>query len=158
MAHLDSVRRWAAANDLDPLFVYAVMREESWMDASAVSGAGARGLLQIMPSTGYDLAVRAGLRGFSAADLFVPEVNVRLGARYLRELLDDLDGEVEPASLRPVDAQRQRERPPGEGVLLRRSELERLDGDARSRDGRRLHGSREQERGQHHGSTGPFRR
>ncbi len=93
VAHLDSVRRWAAANDLDPLFVYAVMREESWMDASAVSGAGARGLLQIMPSTGYDLAVRAGLHGFSAADLFVPEVNVRLGARYLRELLDDLDGE-----------------------------------------------------------------
>ncbi len=93
VTHLDSVRRWAAENDLDPLFVYAVMREESWMDASAVSGAGARGLLQIMPSTGYDLAVRSGLRGFSAADLFVPEVNVRLGTRYLRELLDDLDGE-----------------------------------------------------------------
>lgn len=93
VAHLDSVRRWAAESGVDPLFVYAVMREESWMDPDAVSGAGARGLLQIMPSTGYDLAVRDGLQGFSAQDLFVPEVNVRLGTRYLRELLDDLDGE-----------------------------------------------------------------
>jgi soluble lytic murein transglycosylase len=56
-----------------------------------MSGAGAHGLLQIMPATGYDLAGRAGMHGFSATDLFDPTTNVRLGARYLRELLDAYD-------------------------------------------------------------------
>jgi soluble lytic murein transglycosylase len=93
IVHLDSVRRWATEHDLDPLFLCAVAREESWFDPSAVSRAGARGLMQIMPATGFDLAGRADVRGFAAGDLFDPEVNVRLGARYLRELLDELDRE-----------------------------------------------------------------
>ncbi|MFN8179482.1 MAG: transglycosylase SLT domain-containing protein [bacterium] len=93
VAHLDAVLRGAEANNLDPFFVLAVMREESWFDPEAVSGAGARGLLQIMPATGYDLAGRAGLHGFAVRDLFDPATNVRLGARYLRELLDAFDGE-----------------------------------------------------------------
>ncbi len=93
VAHLEDVQRWAAENNLDPMFVLAVMREESWLDPSAVSSAGARGLLQIMPATGFDLAPRAGVRGFSADDLFRPDINVRLGARYLRELLDTFGGQ-----------------------------------------------------------------
>lgn len=91
--HLDSVLRWSAEYDLDPLFLYAVMREESWFDAEAVSWAGAYGLLQIMPSTGRDLARRVGVRNFDRNDLFDPDVNIRLGAFYLRSLLDELDSE-----------------------------------------------------------------
>jgi soluble lytic murein transglycosylase len=93
VAHLDAVFEGAAENRLDPLFVLAVMREESWFDPNAVSGAGARGLLQIMPATGYDLAGRVGLHGFAADDLFVPNTSIRLGTRYLRELLDASDQE-----------------------------------------------------------------
>lgn len=91
VAHLDAVLAGAEENRLDPLFVFAVMREESWFDSGAVSGAGARGLLQIMPATGYDLAGRADLHGFGVRDLFDPGTNVRLGTRYLRELLDGFD-------------------------------------------------------------------
>jgi soluble lytic murein transglycosylase len=93
VVHLDAVLRWSAEHGLDPWFAYAVMREESWFDASAVSGAGALGLLQIMPATGRDLARRAGIDGFEREDLFRPETNIRLGTRYLSELLRDLDGE-----------------------------------------------------------------
>ena len=91
--HLDSVLEWSAVYGLDPLFVYAVMREESWFDARAVSWAGAYGLLQIMPSTGRDLARRVGMPRFRRSDLLVPEVNIRLGAYYLHVLLKELDRE-----------------------------------------------------------------
>jgi soluble lytic murein transglycosylase len=93
LEHVDSVLQWAQEYDLDPLFVYAVMREESWFDPEAVSWAGARGLLQIMPSTGRDLARRVGLNEFDRADLFKPDVNIRLGTFYLRSLLNELDRE-----------------------------------------------------------------
>jgi soluble lytic murein transglycosylase len=91
--HLDAVLRWSAEYDMDPLLVYAVMREESWFDADAVSWAGAQGLLQIMPSTGRDLARRVGLPQFDHADLFRPEINIRLGTFYLHELSTELDRE-----------------------------------------------------------------
>ena len=91
--HLDSVLRWSHEYGLDPLFVFAVMREESWFDARALSWVGARGLLQIMPSTGHDLARQVGIRNFDRADLFDPDVNIRLGSFYLRSLLDELDKE-----------------------------------------------------------------
>ena len=93
--HLDQVLQWSGEYGLDPWFVFAVMREESWFDPEAVSWAGAHGLLQIMPSTGRDLARRVGLSSFDRADLLRPEINIRLGTFYLSELLDDLD--MEPA-------------------------------------------------------------
>jgi soluble lytic murein transglycosylase len=91
--HLDSVLRWSSEYDLDPLFVFAVMREESWFDPGAISWVGARGLLQIMPATGRDLARRVGMRNFDRADLFDPDVNIQLGSFYLRSLLNELDKE-----------------------------------------------------------------
>ena len=95
MEHLDIVLKWSAEYDLDPLFVYAVMREESWFDVEAVSWVGALGLLQIMPSTGRDLARQVGLTGFDRTDLHDPEVNIHLGTYYLRALLNQFD--LEPA-------------------------------------------------------------
>jgi soluble lytic murein transglycosylase-like protein len=65
----------------------AVAWEESRMDPQALSGAGARGLLQIMPGTAKALA--------AAGD--DPRTNIRAGARYLRQLLDRFHGNVELA-------------------------------------------------------------
>jgi soluble lytic murein transglycosylase len=73
---------------LDPAFVAAVALEESAFDPRAVSSAGARGLLQLMPATGAELARALGIRDFSAERLFDPAVNLRLGTAYLRRLLD----------------------------------------------------------------------
>ncbi len=93
LAYLDDVIRWCDEYAVDPWFVFAVMREESWFDAEAVSPAGARGLLQIMPTTGADLARQVGITGFNKSDLFEPPVNIRLGVFYLARLLKEMEGE-----------------------------------------------------------------
>lgn len=81
------VQRWSAATRgaADPTLVWAIMREESGYRPAVMSTAGARGLLQIMPETGERLAEDAGV-AFEVEDLFVPDVNIRLGALYLGQL------------------------------------------------------------------------
>jgi hypothetical protein len=71
---------------LDAAFVHSVMRQESGYDRFARSGAGAVGLLQLMPATGKAMAVKVGLKGFRADRLTDPAVNLRLGIAYLRDL------------------------------------------------------------------------
>jgi soluble lytic murein transglycosylase len=67
-------------------WLYAVVRTESLYDPRAVSSAGALGLLQLMLPTARSVAQRAGLPAPARDDLFRPEVNIALGARYLREM------------------------------------------------------------------------
>ena len=69
-------------------WLYTVLRTESLYDPRAVSRAGALGLLQLMLPTARQVAQRAGLPRPQRDDLFKPEVNIGLGARYLRELLE----------------------------------------------------------------------
>jgi len=73
--------------DVDPWLLAGLVRQESSFDADARSWVGARGLSQIMPSTGAWLAPGAGVRSFSPELLSVPEINLRMGARFLRDQL-----------------------------------------------------------------------
>ncbi len=75
-------------NEIDPTLVMAVMHVESRFNAFAVSPVGARGLMQIMPYTGEDLALRLGIPWHGPRVLFDPVTNVRMGVAYLRELSD----------------------------------------------------------------------
>lgn len=87
---------WRATSEgtlIEPGLVYALMREESGYSPAAMSIAGARGLLQIMPETGERLARDVALANFTADDLFTPDVNMRLGSHYLRELLERFSGQ-----------------------------------------------------------------
>lgn len=84
----------AAKHDLDPFLMAALMRQESAFDAEIVSGAGAIGLMQVMPATGRELALREGPHPFSAAALLVADVNLHLGARYLARMLARYDGQL----------------------------------------------------------------
>jgi soluble lytic murein transglycosylase len=77
---------------VEPGLVYAVMREESGYRPEVVSISGARGLLQIMPETGEQLAVRESLAEFSPDDLFIPSINIRLGSAYLEQLMTRFGG------------------------------------------------------------------
>lgn len=74
--------------DLDPGLILAVIHVESRFDAFAFSSAGAMGLMQILPSTGAELAAREGLPWRGPRSLFDPALNVRLGIAYLKELAD----------------------------------------------------------------------
>ena len=68
----------AKKHGVDPKLVHAVIQVESAYHSRAVSSAGARGLMQIMPATG---------RQYGALDLFDPKVNVDAGVRHLKMLL-----------------------------------------------------------------------
>lgn len=78
----------AGSQDLDPLLVAALVGAESSFIPRAVSPQGAIGLMQVMPSTG---------RLFGADDLGNPSINLEIGCRYLRSLLDDFDSNLEMA-------------------------------------------------------------
>jgi soluble lytic murein transglycosylase len=82
------VRGHAKNYDLDPSLLAAVIYTESRFDARARSKAGAIGLMQLLPSTARGIAVRTGGDAFVVDDLYVPELNVRYGAWYLRNLLN----------------------------------------------------------------------
>jgi soluble lytic murein transglycosylase len=95
--YLDLVRTHSAANSLDPTIVLGLIRQESAFMAEARSRANARGLMQVLPSTGRQLSRRAGIRGYSTARLFQPATNIALGTRHLSSLLETFDGKIELA-------------------------------------------------------------
>jgi soluble lytic murein transglycosylase len=76
---------------LDPYVAAALMRQESLFDARVTSLAGARGLMQIMPTTGAELADSIGIEGWNPEWLYHPEINVHLGTAYLAQLMDRYD-------------------------------------------------------------------
>jgi soluble lytic murein transglycosylase len=73
----------AKTNGLDPLFVAAMVRQESFWDRNAGSHAGALGLTQVIPPTGEAIAESLGYRDFAPEDLFRPAVSLEFGAYYL---------------------------------------------------------------------------
>lgn len=84
----ERIRREAEEAGIDAALVHAVIAAESGYDPEAVSGAGAQGLMQLMPGTAKRYAVR---------DPFDPGESIRGGASYLRDLLDIFGGDVEIA-------------------------------------------------------------
>lgn len=83
-----TIVREARRQRLDVSLVLAVIHVESRYDAHAMSPVGALGLMQILPSTGEELAAMEGVSWRGPQTLFDPHVNVRLGTRYLRQLAD----------------------------------------------------------------------
>jgi soluble lytic murein transglycosylase len=82
----------ATQNQLPPVLALSLLREESYFNPLALSGSGARGLMQLMPATAQEVAHQEGLSGFTVDDLYQPDVNVRLGCRYLGDLLVRMQG------------------------------------------------------------------
>ncbi|HEY6119566.1 MAG TPA: lytic transglycosylase domain-containing protein [Pyrinomonadaceae bacterium] len=80
--------RAAEREGLDPRFVHAVIWQESKYDVHARSGAGAQGLMQLMPATA---------RRFGCTDPGDPAANIQAGTKYLSWLIKRFDGNVELA-------------------------------------------------------------
>jgi len=85
------IREQAAAKNLDPALIAAVIYAETKFDPRT-SSAGAVGLMQILPQTAIFLARRSGATTFKTADLATPAVNIAYGSYYLRYLLDQYHG------------------------------------------------------------------
>ena len=79
---------------VDPYLAAAIIREESQYDDKAVSVVGAVGLMQLMPVTANAVAQRYGFPSVGREELFDRETNIRLGVRYLGQLLEQYGGNL----------------------------------------------------------------
>jgi soluble lytic murein transglycosylase len=95
--YADLVLSEAEANDLDPLLLFALIRQESLFESFATSYAYAHGLMQIIPSTGRGIADSLGWPDYETADLYRPFISVKFGSWYLARQRDTFDGLLYPA-------------------------------------------------------------
>lgn len=92
MPFRDAVVRRSREINLDPAYVYGLIRQESRFIMDARSGVGASGLMQVMPATARWTANKIGLQGFTIDQLNNRDVNIALGTAYLKLVLDDFQG------------------------------------------------------------------
>lgn len=90
----DLIRHYARQRNLDPYLMAALIAQESTFQADVRSRANAWGLMQILPSTGRQIARAIGIRGFTTARLKDPDVNIRIGMKFFQDLLARFDGDV----------------------------------------------------------------
>ena len=90
--HDVTIRREAARNNLDPAWIAAEIRAESVFDPNARSSADARGLMQLLPGTGAEVAAKIGLPWSGGQSLYDADTNIALGTAYLRQLMDKYGG------------------------------------------------------------------
>ena len=90
----DLVEGAARRQGVDPALLWAIMRQESHFEPGVTSTAGARGLTQVVPTTGQSIARALGDDDFIAADLYRPSVNIEYGAYYLAQQLRRFDGQL----------------------------------------------------------------
>ncbi|HEX7418829.1 MAG TPA: lytic transglycosylase domain-containing protein [Thermoanaerobaculia bacterium] len=89
--YVDSIKKYAARNGLDPYLVMGLILQESSFIPNAKSAVGATGLMQLMPPTAKELAKRLHVP-FGQARLENPEVNVELGTAHLKMLVNMFNG------------------------------------------------------------------
>lgn len=91
------VKKASEEKNIDPYLLLAVIHQESRFDPKAKSSASARGLMQFMLGTARQLALEVGLPNLDASDLYRPEVSIRLGAHYLKKLIQRHNASLEKA-------------------------------------------------------------
>lgn len=90
----DSVVPRSRAINLDPAFVYGLIRQESRFIMDARSHVGASGLMQVMPATARWTARKIGLTDFTPGQINERETNIAIGTGYLKLVLDDFAGSM----------------------------------------------------------------
>ncbi len=96
-AYWSDLRKYSLLNGLDPFLVASLIRQESEFNAGALSRANAVGLMQLLPKTGKSVAKQVKLKGYNAPQLFTPSVNLQLGTRYFKDMVDKYNGQFEYA-------------------------------------------------------------
>jgi soluble lytic murein transglycosylase len=92
-----SIEEYSKQQGLDPFLVAALIRQESEFNTHSISHANAYGLMQVLPSTGRQLARHFGVRRFSAGDLLTSDRNIQFGTYFFKTLMDNSGGEPEIA-------------------------------------------------------------
>jgi soluble lytic murein transglycosylase len=85
----------AKEEDLDPLLLLSLVRQESLFEGFIQSSAGANGLMQILPATARETSANMGWPPvFLDQDIYRPYINLRLGSHYLRQQIDYQNGDM----------------------------------------------------------------
>ncbi len=87
-AYWDDLKRFYTQNELDPYLVASLIRQESEFNPNAISHANAVGLMQLLPVTGKKVAKDVKMHHFNASQLYTPAVNLQLGTRYFKTMVD----------------------------------------------------------------------
>jgi soluble lytic murein transglycosylase len=93
----NTLKQEAKRYGIDPYVACGLIRQESVFNPNAISRAGARGLMQVMPATGQLISKRQGNGSITAADLYNPVLNIKLGMNYLAQMLGEF-GRIEYAA------------------------------------------------------------
>jgi soluble lytic murein transglycosylase len=93
LRHEDIIRQQARKKNLDPALIAAMIYQESKFE-DRTSPAGAKGLMQITPSTAKFIAQKSGGTAFVPRDLGTPQINIAYGTWYLRYLIQRFHGNV----------------------------------------------------------------
>ena len=91
-AYRESFMQWGQQTGVDPYLLMAITRRESAYNPVALSPAGARGLMQLMPGTATQVSRQLGLNDPGPYGVLEPELNIRLGSTYLRDKLNRYRG------------------------------------------------------------------
>jgi soluble lytic murein transglycosylase len=92
LSYADQIRQNAMQQDLDPALLFGLIRRESAFNKDAHSPAGARGLMQIMPQTGRQIAKDLNERWQGKNSLYNPVRNLKYGSYYYQKLLNQFNG------------------------------------------------------------------
>jgi len=93
LAYREEVAGVSANNGVPESLIFAIIRAESSFSPNALSPAGAVGLMQVMPATAAMVA-KGGSRNYTPDQLTLPGINIRLGVKYLHDLLTLYDGDI----------------------------------------------------------------
>ena len=91
------LKRFSLANGLDPYLVASLIRQESEFNPLAVSRENALGLMQLLPQTGKVVAHQESIKHSKLMNYLLPTVNLQLGTRYFRGMVDQFGGSFEHA-------------------------------------------------------------
>ena len=92
--YADLITKAASDYNIDPLLLYAVVRQESLFEGGVTSSAAAQGLMQIIPSTGEWIADQLDWLNYQNSDLYRPFINLEFGAFYLDYQRQYFDGDM----------------------------------------------------------------
>jgi soluble lytic murein transglycosylase len=92
LEYAEPIQAIAGTQQLDPALIYALIRQESAFDEFADSPAGAKGLMQVMPKTGRQIAADLHDNLENDTKLFKPELNLKYGSFYYKNLLQQFNG------------------------------------------------------------------
>jgi soluble lytic murein transglycosylase len=88
LEHKEAIIKYGQMHKIDPPLLAALIKTESNFKAYAESRKGAKGLMQITPSTGEWIAQTMGIKDFEESMLYDPEINIKLGSWYIEHLTD----------------------------------------------------------------------